>query len=738
MACSVLLHLILLTASASAFPGTKPGCQKSCGEVSIPYPFGVGNDTNCFRDSEFQLVCNISYHPPVLMYGDFPVLNISLLSGEMTLQTKISEDCYYENGKNSADDSSIKTLSDAFRFSYTRNKFTAIGCDTIAFMSDTELATIFGSGCISWCLNTENGERSCDGKGCCQTEIPKNLETFYMSLDSFSNYTNSRWKYTRCSYAFLADKEWFKFLESDIWNFSKRIESNFDKVPRTQVVVDWAIRNQSCKEAQKVDPASYACKENSHCSDSSNGPGYLCYCKYGYQGNPYLPGGCQDINECINNPCKGLCTNTPGSYNCSCPPGTHANGTTDCISSSGKKIPMERLMLGISLVLLFLVIASSWMYWGMQKRKLTELKRKFFQQNGGLLLQQKLSSHECSLERTKIFTSEELKAATNNYEESRIIGQGGYGVVYKGILPDNKVIAIKKAKVIESSQIDQFINEVLILSQINHRNVVKLLGCCLETELPLLVYEFISNGTLFEHIHDEQYKCSVSWANRLRIASETAGALAYLHSAASPPIIHRDVKSANILLDENNIAKVSDFGASRLVPLDQVQLTTLIQGTLGYLDPEYLLTSQLTEKSDVYSFGVILVELLTGMKALSFDRPEEERNLAMYFVSSMKENRMMEILEDRVAHEGNIEQLREVARLAKRCLQLNGDERPTMKEVAMELEGLRRLQMHPWIEQNPEETEYLLGDPSKSSINGGTECDDSLRNEVILSLEGGR
>jgi len=250
---------------------------------------------------------------------------------------------------------------------------------------------------------------------------------------------------------------------------------------------------------------------------------------------------------------------------------------------------------------------------------------------------------------------------------------------------------------------------VVVLSQINHRNVVKILGCCLETEVPLVVYEFIPNGTVYEHLHDETQSTKLTWKTRLRISKETAGVLAYLHSAAATPIIHRDVKSANILLDHNLTAKVSDFGASRMVPLDHSQINTLVQGTLGYLDPEYFHTSQLTEKSDVYSFGVVLAELLTGKKALSFGRPEVDRNLAAYFVSSMKQGRLLHIL-DKNIDVANIEQLKEVADIAERCLRVKGEDRPTMKEVAMELEGILVIEECRWGNDylSSEETENLL------------------------------
>ncbi|CAL5443084.1 unnamed protein product [Camellia sinensis] len=730
-------------AAASATAQTLPGCQEFCGNISIPYPFGTSE--GCHIADDFLVTCNDTDHSTPKLYLNTSQSNIEIteifLSGEFRILALIGYDCFNKGGGGEDNLKPWITLA-KFPISNTRNKFTAVGCDTYAYIIGS-FGRNYTTGCMSLCDSIDdviNG--SCSGIGCCQTSIPKGVTNYNIAVHSYYSHT-SVWGFNPCSYAFVAEETAYNFSSSDLANMQGKT-----MVP---MILDWAVGNQTCDEAMK-NLTSYACKANSDCYDFDNGPGYRCNCSNGYEGNPYLPNGCTDINECvISRPCNMTCQNLLGTYNCSCPEGFEGDGRKNgsgCSPIHHHRFRLINIALGISISISVLLLGSSWLYWGFRQRKIINLREKFFQQNGGIMLQRQLSKREGSIQSAKIFTSEDLKKATNNYHESRVLGQGGHGTVYKGILPDNTIVAIKKSNVLDQSQsqIERFINEVIILSQVNHRNVVKLLGCCLETQVPLLVYEFVTNGTLYDHIHTTDHnRSSITWENRLRIATEIAAALSYLHSAASTPIIHRDVKSTNILLDDNYISKVSDFGASRLIPVDQTQLTTLVQGTLGYLDPEYFHTSQLTGKSDVYSFGVVLVELLTGKKALSFDRPEFERNLAMYFVSSMKENRLFEIVDEQVMNVAKADQLKEVAILAKRCLRVKGDERPTMKEVAVELEGLRIMEKHSWVNDNKnlEETQYLLGDQLSDAYGiGSSRSDsvayDSLANHIISPTDDGR
>ncbi|KAA8538495.1 hypothetical protein F0562_028134 [Nyssa sinensis] len=706
----ILAILSSVAIAAQATPAiAKPGCDDHCGNVSIPYPFGMTQ--GCYLDDDFLITCDHSSIPPKPIYGSNVNVTKIDVEGQLHILQYIAYDCYGGmQQKTSTRYFNQPWLNFAkFTISSTQNKFTAVGCDTYAIFRGYKGDQVYTTGCLSICESIDSVvDGTCSGVGCCQISIPNGLRGINLTLSSYNKHEGII-DFNPCSFAFVTNQDEF--------NFSSKLYRELQNKTHLPLVVDWSIGKETCEVAQK-NQTSYACvdkKSNCYEPDSTtSGYGYRCNCLEGYRGNPYLSGGCQDIDECVEglHKCKKDCINTVGNYSCPCPPGYHGDGRKDgegcqdidectdprlnkckknCINTEGSytcpdQSRVIKLAVGLAIGITGLLVGISWLVFGFKKRKLENIRKTFFEQNGGPKLKKLLSGREGSTETIKIFTAKELKKASDNYNKSRILGRGGYGTVYKGELAD-KTIAIKKFKIVDKSLTEQFINEVVVLSQINHRNVVKLLGCCLETQIPSLVYEFINNGTLFHHIHDNNKASAISWDIRLRIATETAGVLSYLHSAASTPIIHGDVKSTNILLDDKYTAKVSDFGASRLAPSDQTQLSTFVQGTLGYLDPEYLQTSQMTEKSDVYSFGVVLAELLTGKIAFSFDKPEE-RTLATYFLTSLKEGPLVNILDDILVHAA--EQLEKVANLAIRCLNVKGDERPTMKVVEMELEALMR------------------------------------------------
>ncbi|KAL6912287.1 hypothetical protein ACP4OV_001092 [Aristida adscensionis] len=724
-ALAVLLLWHPAPASAQPPAVAPPRCRDRCGDIDVPYPFGIG--AGCFREG-FELLCDDTLSPPRLtIYGyGYQLTSLSLAAGEARTHQNATRTCYNSTGDfvgPKKDGTMVFGSGSPYLFSSDKNRLVALGCPTLGYFVDP--AGYYVSGCTSVCRPSRYaipGEGQCTGVACCQSAIPAAVGFFEphqlnlqqrrgdpaasSTLDpSFSA------NVTTCQYLFLAETAWFRYSDGAYLN-----RTDDFAVP---VVLDWAVRDAGSCAAARRNATDYACRSaNSNCTDSINGAGYRCNCKEGYEGNPYLDGGCRDINECDRKkdyPCYGVCTNKPGNYTCECPAGTSGDAyKPDGCRPKDKFTLALKVVTGVSVGVFLSVFMCFWLYLGLQKRKLIRAKQRFFEQNGGVLLQQQMRSYGsagAAASGFKIFSEEELEKATKNFAADRVLGRGGHGIVYRGVLEDNTVVAIKKSKLVEEAQTKEFAKEMFILSQINHRNVVKLLGCCLEVEVPMLVYEFVSNGTLYHYIHDKDLKADITFDTRLRIAAESAEALAYMHSSASPPIIHGDVKTANILLDDKFAAKVSDFGASKLAPTDEAEIATMVQGTCGYLDPEYFMTSRLTDKSDVYSFGVVLLELLTRKKALYFDGPEEDRSLVSCFLRAVRAGRHEELLENQVRNEMRAEVLEEIAHLVMSCLSMSGEERPTMKEVAESLQMLRRYQQHPWAQDdgNAEERHHLLG-----------------------------
>ncbi|XP_040993416.1 probable LRR receptor-like serine/threonine-protein kinase At1g06840 [Juglans microcarpa x Juglans regia] len=287
----------------------------------------------------------------------------------------------------------------------------------------------------------------------------------------------------------------------------------------------------------------------------------------------------------------------------------------------------------------------------------------------------------------KSFTYGELATATNNFNDSTLAGQGGYGKVYKGILVDGSVVAIKRAQEGSLQGEKEFLTEIELLSRLHHRNLVSLVGYCDEELEQMLVYEFMSNGTLRDNL-SAKAKDPLNFAMRLRIALGSAKGILYLHTDANPPIFHRDIKASNILLDSTYTAKVADFGLSRLAPVADIEgtvptyVSTVVMGTPGYLDPEYFLTHKLTDKSDVYSLGVVFLELLTGMQPIS-----QGKNIVREVNVANQSGMIFSIIDGQMGSYPS-EGVVKFFTLALKCCQEETDARPSMAEVVRELESI--------------------------------------------------
>lgn len=289
------------------------------------------------------------------------------------------------------------------------------------------------------------------------------------------------------------------------------------------------------------------------------------------------------------------------------------------------------------------------------------------------------------------FTYEELIQATNGFSEQNMLGEGGFGCVYKGLLVDGREVAVKQLKIGGGQGEREFRAEVETISRVHHRHLVSLVGYCISEHQRLLVYDYVPNNTLHYHLHDENAPV-LNWPIRVKVAAGAARGIAYLHEDCHPRIIHRDIKSSNILLDQNFEALVSDFGLAKLTLDSNTHVTTRVMGTFGYMAPEYATSGKLTDKSDVYSYGVVLLELITGRKPVDASQPIGDESLVEWarplLIEALNSEDFETLADPRLGKNCNRNEMFRMIEAAAACVRHSSVKRPKMSQVVRAFDSM--------------------------------------------------
>ncbi|KAF3606939.1 hypothetical protein DY000_02045502 [Brassica cretica] len=484
--CIVVYVLTLQLISGSTAASTPPpqvgnsssSCNTTCGRVSIPFPFGIGRK-ECYLNSWFEVVCKTinTSGSSVTTVPFLSRLNREVVNISFPMNQKISDGLY--------------------GVVHIKGPVTSLGCTT-SQVSGNSSQVLNVTGRESPYFITDDNRLVAVGRGtkasltdieCCQARIPlERPQVIGFSMEN-SNGTSGG----GCRVAFLSNS---MYSPANV-----REPEQFHSDGYAVVQLGWfSVFDASDSRSsnfwgcfKSTTAQSYMTNTSCFCYNGDfSGMSYTnCYCASGYIGNPYIQSGCTDDDACKSPDICGegeTCENAPGlGYRCNPKPK---------IIKPDKTPVLQGILIGL-LGLLF-IVGTFGLYKFVKKRRKIIRNKKFFKRNGGLLLNQQLTTKDGNVEMSKIFSSKELKKATDNFSENRVLGQGGQGTVYKGMLVDGRIVAVKRSKVVDEDRLEEFINEVVLLSQINHRNIVKLLGCCLETEVPVLVYEYIPNGDLFK------------------------------------------------------------------------------------------------------------------------------------------------------------------------------------------------------------------------------------------------